>query len=98
MGNFEIELEFRLVRWLFPDVGVGCRYVLGIDEADAFSERLTKEVIALDTANVHAILENAPIVDEVELSSISFCLSIFFNLQHRTSVKKCENMSPSVHG
>uniref|UniRef100_A0A7I4BSK5 Exocyst complex component Sec3 PIP2-binding N-terminal domain-containing protein n=1 Tax=Physcomitrium patens TaxID=3218 RepID=A0A7I4BSK5_PHYPA len=40
-------------------------YVLGIDEADAFSERLTKEVIALDTANVHAILENAPIVDEV---------------------------------
>jgi hypothetical protein len=44
--------------------GVG-RYVLGIDEAEAFSERLKKELTALDTANVHAILENAPLVDEV---------------------------------
>ncbi|KAG0604793.1 hypothetical protein M758_9G008200 [Ceratodon purpureus] len=40
-------------------------YVMGIDEADVFSERLKKELTALDTANVHAILENAPLVDEV---------------------------------
>lgn len=40
-------------------------YVLGIDEADAFSERLKRELHALDDANIHAILENAPLVDEV---------------------------------
>ncbi|XP_024388582.1 exocyst complex component SEC3A [Physcomitrium patens] len=40
-------------------------YVLGIDEADAFSERLKREMNALDDANVHAILENTPLVDEV---------------------------------
>lgn len=40
-------------------------YVLGIDEAEAFSERLKRELHALDDANIHAILENAPLVDEV---------------------------------
>ena len=55
--------------------GVG-RYVLGIDEADAFSERLEKELTALDTANVHAILENGPLVDEVSMSSSSYLVTI----------------------
>lgn len=80
MGNFEIELEFCLVRWLFFDVGVGCRYVLGIDEVDVFLECLIKEVIVLDIVNVYVILENVFIVDEVELFFISFCFLIFFNL------------------
>lgn len=42
-----------------------CSYVMGIGEAEAFSERLKREVQALEAANVHAILENKPLVDEV---------------------------------
>lgn len=41
------------------------RYVMGIGEAEAFSERLKREVQALEAANVHAILENEPLIDEV---------------------------------
>ncbi|GMI87682.1 exocyst complex component sec3A [Hibiscus trionum] len=40
-------------------------YVMGIGEAEAFSERLKRELHALDAANVHAILESQPLVDEV---------------------------------
>lgn len=43
------------------------RYVLGIDEAEAFSERLKRELTALEAANVHAILESQPLVEEVYL-------------------------------
>jgi hypothetical protein len=39
--------------------------VLGIDEAEAFSECLTRELRALDNANVLAFLESEPLVDEV---------------------------------
>lgn len=40
-------------------------YVMGIGEAEAFSERLKRELLALEAANVHAILETEPLVDEV---------------------------------
>ncbi|XP_024973456.1 exocyst complex component SEC3A-like isoform X1 [Cynara cardunculus var. scolymus] len=40
-------------------------YVMGIGEAEAFSERLKRELHALEAANVHAILESEPLVDEV---------------------------------
>uniref|UniRef100_A0A7N0TJC0 Exocyst complex component Sec3 PIP2-binding N-terminal domain-containing protein n=1 Tax=Kalanchoe fedtschenkoi TaxID=63787 RepID=A0A7N0TJC0_KALFE len=40
-------------------------YVMGIGEAEAFSERLRRELLALEAANVHAILESEPLVDEV---------------------------------
>ncbi|KAH6559562.1 hypothetical protein KP509_1Z003000 [Ceratopteris richardii] len=40
-------------------------YVMGIDEAEAFSERLKRELLALEAANVHAILESEPLVEEV---------------------------------
>eukprot|EP00245_Coleochaete_scutata_P011084 TRINITY_DN4045_c0_g1_i1.p1 TRINITY_DN4045_c0_g1~~TRINITY_DN4045_c0_g1_i1.p1 ORF type:complete len:907 (-),score=229.59 TRINITY_DN4045_c0_g1_i1:206-2926(-) len=40
-------------------------YVMGIDEAEAFSERLKRELMALEAANVHAILESEPLVEEV---------------------------------
>ncbi|KAI3762889.1 hypothetical protein L1987_53331 [Smallanthus sonchifolius] len=40
-------------------------YVMGIGEAEAFSERLKREFHALEAANVHAILESEPLVDEV---------------------------------
>ncbi|KAI8021977.1 Exocyst complex component SEC3A [Camellia lanceoleosa] len=42
-------------------------YVMGIGEAEAFSERLKRELQALEAANVHAILENEPLIDEVTL-------------------------------
>ncbi|KAL8053901.1 hypothetical protein ABFX02_05G103000 [Erythranthe guttata] len=40
-------------------------YVMGIGEAEAFSERLKRELQALEAANVHAILENEPLIQEV---------------------------------
>ncbi|KAI4307575.1 hypothetical protein L6164_030747 [Bauhinia variegata] len=40
-------------------------YVMGIGEAEAFSERLKREIQALEAANVHAILESEPLIDEV---------------------------------
>ncbi|GAB2222046.1 hypothetical protein Drorol1_Dr00013244 [Drosera rotundifolia] len=42
-------------------------YVMGIGEAEAFSERLKRELQALEAANVHAILETEPLVEEVLL-------------------------------
>lgn len=38
---------------------------MGIGEAEAFSERLKRELQALEAANVHAILESEPLIDEV---------------------------------
>jgi len=51
-------------------------YVMGIGEAEAFSERLKRELQALEAANVHAILENEPLIDEVlqGLESATSCV------------------------
>ncbi|KAL5715080.1 Exocyst complex component S3A [Ranunculus cassubicifolius] len=51
-------------------------YVMGIGEAEAFSERLKRELLALEAANVHAILENEPLVEEVlqGLETASICV------------------------
>ncbi|KAI3513180.1 hypothetical protein L1887_20507 [Cichorium endivia] len=51
-------------------------YVMGIGEAEAFSERLKRELHALEAANVHAILESEPLVDEVlqGLEAASICV------------------------
>ncbi|KAM0822718.1 hypothetical protein ACQ4PT_071333 [Festuca glaucescens] len=40
-------------------------YVMGIGEADAFSERLKQELVALEAANVYELLESEPLVEEV---------------------------------
>ncbi|KAJ8762211.1 hypothetical protein K2173_007367 [Erythroxylum novogranatense] len=40
-------------------------YVMGIGEAEAFSERLKRELLALEAANVHSILESEPLIEEV---------------------------------
>jgi hypothetical protein len=47
-------------------------YTLGIDQAEAFSERLKRELTALEAANVHAILESEPLVDEVSKARQSY--------------------------
>ncbi|KAI3767252.1 hypothetical protein L2E82_17341 [Cichorium intybus] len=39
--------------------------VMGVGEAEVFSERLKRELHALEAANVHAILESEHLVDEV---------------------------------
>ncbi|KAJ9186643.1 hypothetical protein P3X46_002190 [Hevea brasiliensis] len=39
-------------------------YVMCIGEAEAFSERLKRELHALEAANVHAILESEPLIEE----------------------------------
>lgn len=49
---------------------------MGIGEAEAFSERLKRELQALEAANVHAILESEPLVDEV----IPFLLIIILRI------------------
>lgn len=50
-------------------------YVMGIGEAEIFSERLKRELHALEAANVHAILETEHLVDEVlqGLESAAIC-------------------------
>nr|KJB59833.1 hypothetical protein B456_009G274500 [Gossypium raimondii] len=40
-------------------------YVMGIGEAEAFSERLKRELLALEAAKVHAMLESETLVEEV---------------------------------
>ncbi|KAK1324113.1 Exocyst complex component SEC3A [Acorus calamus] len=40
-------------------------YVMGIGEAEAFSERLKRELVALEAANVHALLESEPLIEEL---------------------------------
>ncbi|KAG0467875.1 hypothetical protein HPP92_017203 [Vanilla planifolia] len=40
-------------------------YVMGIGEAEAFSERLKRELLALEAANVHSVLESEPLIQEV---------------------------------
>ncbi|KAG6408734.1 hypothetical protein SASPL_131755 [Salvia splendens] len=51
-------------------------YVMGIGEAEAFSERLKRELQALEAANVHSILENEPLINEVlqGLESATSCV------------------------
>lgn len=47
---------------------------MGIGEAEAFSERLKRELLALEAANVHAILESEPLIDEVILLLLVLCI------------------------
>jgi len=44
---------------------------MGVGEAEEFSERLKRELQALEAANVHAILESEPLINEVLLLSES---------------------------
>ncbi|XBI73164.1 hypothetical protein VPH35_066964 [Triticum aestivum] len=40
-------------------------YVMAIGEAEAFSERMKRELVALESANVYALVETESVVDEV---------------------------------
>ncbi|OIW20288.1 hypothetical protein TanjilG_08248 [Lupinus angustifolius] len=82
-------------------------YVMGIGEAEAFSERLKRELHALEAANVHAILESEPLMDEVMqgLESATICvedmdewLGIFnVKLQHmREDIESIETRNNKV--
>lgn len=51
---------------------------MGISEAEAFSERLKRELQALEAANVHAILENEPLIDEVVFPNVCKTAMILF--------------------
>ncbi|KAK1433546.1 hypothetical protein QVD17_10457 [Tagetes erecta] len=51
-------------------------YVMGIGEAELFSERLKRELHALEAANVHAILETEHLVDEVLQGLESVTISV----------------------
>ncbi|URD88749.1 Vps52 / Sac2 family [Musa troglodytarum] len=51
-------------------------YVMGIGEAEAFSERMKRELLALEAANVYALLESEPLIEEVlkGLEAASLCV------------------------
>ncbi|KAF8701493.1 hypothetical protein HU200_033516 [Digitaria exilis] len=43
-------------------------YVMAIGEAEAFSERMKRELVALESANVYALMETESVVEEYEAS------------------------------
>ncbi|KAL9359671.1 hypothetical protein Peur_047794 [Populus x canadensis] len=51
-------------------------YLMGIGEAEVFSESLKRELLALEAANVHAILESEPLIEEVlqGLEAATYCV------------------------
>lgn len=71
-------MNFRIDFFLFEL----CSYVMGIGEAEEFSERLKRELQALEAANVHALLESEPLMDEVLPFSelMTFCWKFWFPL------------------
>ncbi|KAK9005533.1 hypothetical protein V6N11_042961 [Hibiscus sabdariffa] len=66
-GDFKVTVEKELVSQAEEEdvEALLGTYVMGICEAEAFSERLKRELLALEAANVHAILETEPLVDKV---------------------------------
>ncbi|GFQ02935.1 exocyst complex component sec3a [Phtheirospermum japonicum] len=67
-GDMKVTVERELVSQAEEEEDMEAllgTYVMGIGEAEAFSERLKRELQALEAANVHAILENEPLINEV---------------------------------
>lgn len=62
-------------------------YVMGIGEAEAFSERLKRELQALEAANVHAILETEPMIDEVYSSYWVYDILVCCTCTYATSTQ-----------
>ncbi|GMI64962.1 exocyst complex component sec3A [Hibiscus trionum] len=76
-GDFKVTVEKELVSQAEEEdvEALLGTYVMGICEAEAFSERLKRELLALEAANVHAILETEPLVDKV-LRGLEVALNI----------------------
>nr|GLL18213.1 hypothetical protein Saspl_034285 [Ipomoea trifida]GMC50423.1 exocyst complex component SEC3A-like [Ipomoea batatas] len=76
-------------------------YVMGIGEAEAFSERLKRELQALEAANVHTLLENEPLVNQVlqGLESASNCVEdmdewlAIFNIEARNNKLEMQSVN-----
>lgn len=66
---------------------------MGIGEAEAFSERLKRELLALEAANVHAILESEPLIDEVSVFLFS-CVFMYDGICHISSFFGFVNYCP----
>ncbi|KAM0903149.1 hypothetical protein ACQ4PT_018925 [Festuca glaucescens] len=49
-------------------------YVMAIGEAEAFSERMKRELVALESANVYALMETESVVEEVREKRAEFVL------------------------
>ncbi|XP_076883268.1 exocyst complex component SEC3A-like [Bidens hawaiensis] len=73
-----IMLHQKVIVYVYDDGGNGIvhRYMISIGEAEVLSERLKRELHALEAANVHAILESEPLVTEVlqGLESAAICV------------------------
>uniref|UniRef100_A0A2P2MSA0 Exocyst complex component SEC3A isoform X2 n=1 Tax=Rhizophora mucronata TaxID=61149 RepID=A0A2P2MSA0_RHIMU len=80
-------------------------YVMGVGEAEAFSERLKRELLALEAANVHAILETEPLIEEVlrGLEAATNCVDDMdewlgiFNMKMRHMREDIESVRTCLH-
>lgn len=61
-------------------------YVMAIGEAEAFSERMKRELVALECANVYALMETESVVEEVFTFEFDICS---FMVCFRFSVPPC---------
>jgi hypothetical protein len=54
-------------------------YIMAIGEAEAFSERMKRELVALESANVYALMETETVIEEVleGLEIASICVEDF---------------------
>lgn len=56
------------------------RYLMGIGETEAFSERMKEEILSLEATNVYSLLEIEPFVDEVPIFMFIFISVLHFGL------------------
>ncbi|KAI4978209.1 hypothetical protein ZWY2020_014763 [Hordeum vulgare] len=63
-------------------------YVMGIGEADAFSERLKKELVALEAANVYQLVESEPLIEEEKASYFTNAEKLKVEYTSRTRIRR----------
>ncbi|KAI4964613.1 hypothetical protein ZWY2020_060126 [Hordeum vulgare] len=70
------------------ETSVATRYVMGIGEADAFSERLKKELVALEAANVYQLVESEPLIEEEKASYFTNAEKLKVEYTSRTRIRR----------
>ncbi|KAI4973259.1 hypothetical protein ZWY2020_028967 [Hordeum vulgare] len=63
-------------------------YVMGIGEADAFSERLKQEQVALEAANVYQLVQSEPLIEEEKASYFTNAEKLKVGYTSRTRIRR----------
>ncbi|KAE8806127.1 putative roothairless [Hordeum vulgare] len=63
-------------------------YVMGIGEADAFSERLKQELVALEAANVYQLVQSEPLIEEEKASYFTNAEKLKVGYTSRTRIRR----------